>query len=255
MADGRIVNERGLGCSGRGHGRRRLIVSALPEEQAPLRRRMGVGVRGKELEEVNGVWLGVTGDGALSASRKLREFIRRAQPDHIVAIGLGGGVSEALPIGALVEGCSVRLAGSQGRSSPLHRWLENPPHIGGQLVSTPRILGSAIEKAALWHELGRPASVVVDLESWAYAQVAQDAEIPMSVLKVVSDGAGEDLPFEVVASSRPDGSIRRSSVVARALCNPSSWRHLSVLRRRLNMAAQRLADVVQEALLVSKSLE
>jgi hypothetical protein len=63
-------------------------------------------------------------------------------------------------------------------------------------------------------------------------------------VRVISDDVDEELPDFIVGSQRPDGSVDRGRVAARALVVPTRLTKLLRLRRRVLDAAATLASAV-----------
>jgi hypothetical protein len=89
----------------------------------------------------------------------------------------------------------------------------------------------------------------VDLESAAAADWARQNEVPIVLLRAVSDGAEEDLPFDFNRMVGADGRIRRKKVLLAALVRPSALSRLWMLRGRVKCCAQKLSDVSCEVVL------
>ena len=89
------------------------------------------------------------------------------------------------------------------------------------------------------------ASLAVDMESAAWARAAADRRVPYAILRVVTDGADEELPEYLPRCMDAEGGIHRGKVVLAALANPSSIRALLSLRARVREASSRLAAFVE----------
>jgi nucleoside phosphorylase len=170
----------------------------------------------------------------------------------ICVIGVAGGLSPLLEPGSLVAG---REVGDQGGmwaipDSPWQRAVLAAPGVTvGSIVSTPRILSRAVEKADCWRQLGLPPGAVVDLESAAAAEWARQKEVPIVLLRGISDGAEEDLPFDFNRMVGADGQIRRRKVLLAALVRPGALSRLWMLRGRVRLCAEKLSDVSYEVVL------
>jgi adenosylhomocysteine nucleosidase len=223
-----------------------LIVSALPFEQAELRRRLGASLSGPVWSvrhrgrPVRGV---VTGDGAIRAERGLRSAIKNASV--VVVIGIGGGLDPKLDRGQRVAGATLRDATNPNFVARLARWPGAP---SGTMVTAPAIVDRAAAKAALWRRMGEPERAVVDLETVAYARVAKERGCPLFVLRVVSDDASDDLPPVIAKSVDAEGSVRPARVAMSSLFRPHTWGALIRLTQHTRRAAAQLADAT-EALL------
>jgi nucleoside phosphorylase len=170
----------------------------------------------------------------------------------IWVIGVAGGLSPLLQPGSLV---AAREVGNQEGmwtipDSPWQRAVLAAPEVTvGTIVSTPRILSSVAEKADCWRRLGSPPGAVVDLESSAAAEWARQNEVPIVLLRAISDGAEEDLPLDFNRMVGADGRIRRRKVLFAALVSPRALARLWMLRGRVKCCAQKLSDVAYEVVL------
>ena len=210
---------------------RLLVVSALAEEQATLRRRLKRGPRPE-------IFLAVTGDGRTRAEQGLARHLDAVRPSHLLAIGLGGGLSPGLDPGEILMGRKV-VAGNEVFT--LEPWGAGP---AATFVTAPGLVDTQAKKRALWLAAGSPPVAACDLESASYGRVARRAGVPLSIVRIVSDGSAEDLPAPIVLSTNAEGSVRTWEVALRALFQPASWRPLGRFAKRLNDASHKLAEVV-----------
>lgn len=232
MANGRLELRLGV---------KLLVVSALSEEQEALRKKYGAG-HAQLVSVTSSYWLGITGDGAWAAERTLRRWIKEIGPTHVVVIGLAGGLSPSLKPGMLIQGKEVI---GPRRSYLLEPWFPRDSKvIQGTILSSSRILGSVADKARCWEANQQPEVALVDLESMVYASVAYEEKVKLSILRVVSDGADEDLPKEIIRSVTKQGSVRRWQVAARAIINPGVWPTLMALRSRVKIASEQLTRAI-----------
>ncbi|MDX1643070.1 MAG: hypothetical protein R3244_01790, partial [Thermoanaerobaculia bacterium] len=157
----------------------------------------------------------VIGDGAARARAAIEAVLAGCRPRRVLLIGVAGGLSPDLPVGALVRvDTVVDLAGGEPR------WVAGSAGEGEAVaVSVERIVGTAVEKAAVWERLGRPPRAVVDLESAAFVESASAAAARWTVLRAVSDGSDDDLPPEVPAAADRHGHV-------------DPWRVLGAVARR-----------------------
>ncbi len=210
-------------------GRPVAILTALEEERAGIRR---------ALPDSPGIVLTATGDGPRRAASGAARFLERYRPSAVIGAGLGGALTPGLEAGDLVASRRVRFSVGDA-ATPDARLLERAQAAGAKpatLITVDRPIVSAAAKAALAGTAAGSSAdpIVADMESAAWAKEAAARGIPYLVVRAVSDAAGEELPEFLPDSVGPDGSIRRSEVVRRALVRPSSWGTLLRMRRRLH---------------------
>jgi len=236
-----------------------LIVSAMPEELAPIAVRSGAGRRFKVGTCVarhgrlgdTPVILASTGDGRERAERGIALLLARFPAGRVFIIGVAGGLSPALPPGEILAAAEIR----EEPGTVLHpdpEWVERagrlPGITVGTILSADRILSTAASKADARARLPKEAPAAVDLESAAYARAAATAGIPCLVLRAISDAADEDLPFDFNRCLDRSGGVSRLKVMGHALLRPASLGGLWDLRRRVGSCSQRLADAVDALL-------
>jgi nucleoside phosphorylase len=263
---------------GTGEGSLIAIVAAMDEEVAPLRARLG---NRRELAVPSGrAWLGrlggaevvlaVTGDGERNARRGLEALLARRTVGRVLVVGVAGGLSAELGVGALlvadhvvdeigggVRAADAALAALTARACGARR---------GVVVSAGRIADTADERRRLLALAttpetagsplaAAPPAVAVDLESAAFAAVAAGAGIPWIVLRAISDTAGESVPALLNQSRDEGGAVRRGRVAVGLLkgllTDPlkdlGTLGRLLELRKRVERCALGLAGAVELA--------
>lgn len=103
-------------------------------------------------------------------------LLKKFKPEHLILAGFAGGLDPELPRGKVV---CCHGEGWQGLI-----------HTATEVVATPE------DKARLWEETG---CWVVDMECEAVAAKAAEAGVSFSVLRVVSDTAGDAVPNGVLS--------------------------------------------------------
>jgi nucleoside phosphorylase len=229
------------------------IVAGVPEELAGVRRgltdsrELSVGSRRAWRGRLSGieVLLAVAGDGAPRARRVLDDLLTGVPCCAVVGIGVAGGLTKDLAVGALVAAREVRTGGPAAKSP-------DPAFVraavaGGACeaiaVSITGLAATADDKAALAAACGG-STAVVDLESVAWAREASVRGLPFGILRVVSDAWDEELPDFILRSQRGDGSVDRGRVAVRAIVVPSRVPALLELSRRVREASALLARVL-----------
>lgn len=236
------------------------IVAALPEEVRSL-------VRQHRLQRAGSgrTWRGViagvlvrvvcTGMGRLGARQGVVGLLEANPPSAFVFVGIAAAASEHLQVGDLVVASRVSSTepGAPHIEVPESPWFERSTAVAtarvATLLSVPRILSTAVEKrqvAQLYASDGE--TLVVDMESYAWATAARDSGVPFAVICAVSDTAAEDLPLDLNPALRDDGSLSRARAVVCALRRPRCIPDLLRLRARVNLCSHRLAAAVASIL-------
>lgn len=227
------------------------IMAPLREELAPL---LGRGENGPTLcfgtltvhrERIGDadVWLAVSGEGSRRATAAAATLLRESRAPLLLLLGIAGGLAPTLRPGALVVAETI-VDGVPGPPTPDPVLVDRAVRAGATratVVSSPRMLCSAAEKARAWAATGMRTAAVVDLESGAFAREAAARGVPFVVARAVCDTAGEDLPLDFNRLATEDGQVRRFAVARRALFQPSLLPRLADLRRRVGLCAVTLA--------------
>jgi nucleoside phosphorylase len=236
------------------------IVTALPEELGPilarargLRRvaRGGAGPRAWEgrLSGVR-VLLTCTGDGARDAREGIREVLGAFPVSRWIGAGFAGALSPGLEPGTVLVARALYNADGT-LPAPLDAAFATRALAAGgaraaTIVSTAALVPTAAAKARLRDSFCRDGDepAAADLESAGWAEGAPGG-MPGALVRVVLDGALEDLPDLLTRANRPGGGIDRAGVVLRALRRPSGVGKLLAMRRRARLMAERLADFLE----------
>ena len=219
------------------------ILTAIPEESRPIRRRMtdarrlGTGAGELWQGRLGGreVLLAETGAGSRAAGAAAEEIFQRFRPARWIGAGFAGALSPELPFGC------VAIAAASDPEMARRALACDPDARETAVVPSARIVRSAAEKAHLLAELGGALPAIVDMESAAWSSSAAARGIPGILVRVVSDAASEEIPDFVAESVLPGGGIDRGRVVRHALLHPSSIGKLLELRRRARTCGERLA--------------
>jgi hopanoid-associated phosphorylase len=175
-----------------------------------------------EAKVANGV---ANADVACAAARPqkarwmARELVKRGAK-RLMSFGIAGGLEPGLPIGAMVIGAQV--AASDGTWECDKAWsaelVQKFPqaHVGG-VWGSEKLIASAREKRALYE---KSRCLIVDMESQCAGQIAAEAGLPLSVLRVVCDSADMDVPPVVMAAIGEDGKIHIGRTLWHLLRHP-----------------------------------
>ena len=158
----------------------------------------------------------VTGSGTAAVERALANKMDVA---GIINTGFCGALEPSLKIGDIIDW-------SQPGSRPQ--------------ICSPRVIVSAKEKQALRQETG---ASVVDMESSAVENKANEWGVPFRYVRAVSDLADEDMPLDFNLYRDRDGNFSRPRIALAALRSPFTvLPGLLRLDRNCKLAAKRLGD-------------
>jgi adenosylhomocysteine nucleosidase len=175
--------------------------------------------REAEIAGTDGVVAVAGGGDAVGLAKKLDAL--HGDITGVISIGLGGALSPHLKVGDVVIGERV-VAGSEthicdsrwrvllaARTGALHQ---------GAITGSETVIASAAAKVDLFHASG--GALVVDMESQIAARFAAKRNLPLAVLRVISDDASHALPPAALVAMQPDGGISVGRVLWSLAKNP-----------------------------------
>ncbi len=245
------------------------LVAAMPEECAPLLRRVA-GFAAEKVDRFPAfrfrsgrteACLVRSGMGSERAAAAAAALISAFQPEAVISFGLGGGILPGLEVGDLVvaerllwlregffseqPGLSAEFAGAVLKLliAGLPR-IESRLHLG-TFITTERIENKRELRGRLPDGVAYP---LLEMESCAVARAAAEAGLPFTALRAVSDDAGEELGFGMEEFCDAELNIRIARVLLTLARKPWILPQLIRLARNSRLAGERLADGV-EALL------
>jgi nucleoside phosphorylase len=233
------------------------VVAAMREELgAILARARDVtrDARGFHLARLGNVpvVLASTGDGALRARRGLAALCEAHRPGAVVGMGVAGALTQELSVFDILVGRRVLADGAEAPppdATMASRALAIPGARAATFLTVPAPVVTRAARGALAASVdGDGAPVAVDMESAPWAREAGERRIPYALLRVVNDGADDELPGYLSRCMDVEGGIRRSRVALAALADPASIPTLLMLRRRVREASGRLAAFVEHYL-------
>jgi adenosylhomocysteine nucleosidase len=202
-----------------------MLAPMLPELQ-PIVRRLA-------MEGDGSLYRGVTSDGVevvamltkigmangAAAARRMLEY----GVDHVMVVGIAGGVDQnVLSIGDVIV--PELVVGREMERSFRPTFVGNIApkgtlSCGDDLITDPAALA----------RMAADGVVAVDMETAAVAAVCEDAQVPWSVFRGISDFAGEGLVDDALfALTKPDGTADPVAVAKYLEENPD---RLEVLKR------------------------
>lgn len=186
----------------------------------------------------------VGGVGRVAARRSAEILIDGHRPRWVVSAGFCGALDPALKRNDTVLPDAV--LSPDGQTLTLGVKIAVPAEAGGPRVTSGRLVTvdgvavTAVEKLAL---RDRFRADVVDMETWAVAEVCVERSLRLLGVRVVSDEATTNLPAEVIGLMDKSGG-RLVGTALRAIWNrPSCFKDLLSLKSQAMEAADRLAEV------------
>jgi adenosylhomocysteine nucleosidase len=183
-------------------------------------------------------WVGalVTGMGPALARQATRRALSAGSIDHVMVIGIAGGLDPALPVGALMVPERVQLYPD---GPVFHTHPIAPRHASGGLMTTDGLF----DNDDVWRPILERGFGAVDMEAAGVAEVCEDADVAWSVYRGISDRPDEHIVDQAVFSlSKPDGSADPVAVAKYLARDPRRARALAHLNRSMQLAARTAAD-------------
>jgi adenosylhomocysteine nucleosidase len=178
----------------------------------------------------------VTGMGPALAREATRRALEAGPFDHVMVIGIAGGLDPALPVGSLFVPARVRLYpdGPEYNAGPLPT-----REAAGLLVTTDGLF----DNDAVWGPLTDQGVGAVDMEAAGVAEVCEDAGVDWSVYRGISDRPDEHIVDQAVFKlSKPDGSADPVALAKYLARDPRRAMALAHLNRCMQTAATLAAD-------------
>lgn len=156
----------------------------------------------------------VTSMGTRAARGAARRLLDAAAVDHVLVVGICGGIDRRLGLGDLISPERVvdEASGCEYRPSPL-----GGAPARGALLTTDVLHDDPAEVAAL----AARGFVAVDMETAAIGAESEGRGIPWAVFRAVSDFAGDpQVDGELIGLSHPDGRANPRAIVRFLLTRP-----------------------------------
>ena len=218
------------------------FVCAMPMELRPLTKRLsltkaeigGVRLRKGALDGQPVVGF-ATGMGTVLATQGTDRLLAAVEPDRVVVFGITGAVDDEIAIGTVVRPAVV-IDHATGRTHAHH-----PP-------------GDAPTAGAMWTtDVITPASelpglidrgvISLDMETAAMAQSCEQAGVPWSVHRAISDRATDgSVDDELFHLSNQDGTPNPGAVARYVLRHPQKVPGMARMAKGAKLATERAAD-------------
>jgi adenosylhomocysteine nucleosidase len=225
------------------------IVVPMEPELRPLAKRVRL-----QRATVDGrvVHTGTIGDIEITATittmgttpaKATTEFVLDAlDVDHVVLIGIAGGLGPDVQIGDLLvpEVVVDYATGRETHPTPLGRHTAAGTLMtSGELILDPGILQGLADDGA----------AAIDMETSAVGAVCEDRGVPWSVFRGISDHIRDSLIDSGVSNlAKPDGSADIGAVVKFVVTKPWRIPTLAKLGRDMSTAAKAAAGALVESL-------
>jgi adenosylhomocysteine nucleosidase len=178
----------------------------------------------------------VTGMGPGLAREATQKALASGPFDHVMVVGIAGGLDPALPVGSLMVPSRVQLYpdGPQYQAHPLP-----PRRAAGGLMTTDGLF----DGEDVWRPILERGFGAVDMEAAGVAEVCEAAGVAWSVYRGISDRPDEHIVDQAVFSlSKPDGSADPVALAKYLARDPRRAKALAHLNRCMQVAASLAAD-------------
>jgi adenosylhomocysteine nucleosidase len=194
-----------------------------------------------------GAWsvsAGIIGMGPAMAREATERMLARGPFDHVMVVGIAGGLDPALPVGSLMVPSRVQLH----PDGPIRRTHPLPSRVAaGGLMTTDGLFSDD----DVWRPMLEAGFGAVDMEASGVGDVCESAGVDWSIYRGISDRPDEHIVDQAVfALSKPDGSPDLVAVGKYLARDPRRARALAHLNRCMVVAATvaaeaAFADLVQ----------
>jgi len=183
-----------------------------------------------------------TGIGTRASARTAEVILVSTSIDHLILVGIAGGIGPSVGIGDLVVPDLVIDLSTGSEHRPTFLGSTAPR---GTLVTSDELLVDQDEVA----RLERQGVIAVDMETAAIAAVCEDRHCPWSVFRAISDRADDGSTGPAVfAMAGPDGHPNLPAVARFVLKNPWSVPKLARLACGMKRATNTAASTAVSAL-------
>jgi len=189
--------------------------------------------------------LAANGPGRSNAAAALTALADLHPLSAVVSVGYVGALDPSFAIGDIVIPSDIRAAHSKVEY-PVSLQVVPPNDVRfqtGRLVTIDRVAQTADEKRTLARD---HAASAVDMEASAVFETAQALGLPAAAVRVVSDRAEVDFPFDFNRARRPDGTFSGWKIVRQAGWKPYDWRRLLQLKRDADVASRSLTAFLSQ---------
>jgi adenosylhomocysteine nucleosidase len=237
------------------------IFGAVKEEIAGIKQTMNISdhMRLGKTSAWTGKWgkqnivLVRSGVGRQRAEDATLQVIDRFQPSTLISIGYAGAVQPDLNVGDLVIADTIIEEKKKGKYSPDSGWLNRAKDVPypegfkavvGGLLTVDNVIHDSLSK----QKIGENYSVqAVEMETSAIAKVAEEKDIPLLSLRVISDRLDQEL-LDSSSFLGSDGEISTLKAGWYVLTHPGSIKSALSLSSQTQIATQALTKFLSDLL-------
>lgn len=221
----------------------------MPSELKPLRGPLGLrSSREKEpgilRGEVGGIEItaSLTGIGMSSGAAAAQRIIEATSPDHLIVVGIAGGIGQSVAIGDVIVPDLVLNLDSGLTFVPAGIGDRAPQ---GTLASS----GSLLESPEDAQRLADRGVIAIDMETAAIAEVCEQRGCSWSVFRAISDRADDgSTDAAILGLADASGNPNLAAVFRFVLTKPQRIAQLVRLARGANTATRNAAGAVASAI-------
>jgi len=211
---------------------RPIVLCPLQHERRTLLR-LGIGTTCE---------LACCGPGAAGVQRWCAAIGCLERP--VILAGVAGGLAESVHAGMAAVVDEVIDPESLRRCKPNLRWNVDPhASVRWRATSTAQIVNSPAERASLHVRTG---AEIVDMESVAFARLANANQWRWGIVRGVSDDWNSGLPAEFGQWINPTGTTRPWAVLKSLVLQPSLMAEAMRIHRHSSEALSRVAMLIRQ---------
>jgi len=239
------------------------ILGAVKEEIVGIKGAMNISdrVRLEKTDAWPGKWRGQnivlvrSGVGKQRAEEATLQVIECFRPKALISTGYAGAVQPDLNVGDIVIADSIleEDGGREEKFFPDPNWLgrardlpcpdRTKAVVGGLLT-----VNTVIHNSAIKRELGRSYGVqAVDMETSAIARMAEENDLPLLSVRVISDRIDQEL-LDSSSFLGSDGEISTLKAGWYVLTHPHSLKNALSLRAQTQFATRTLTGFLSDLL-------
>jgi len=171
----------------------------------------------------------ITGMGKANAEDSIRKALRQVRPAMVLSCGFAGALNPQFPSETIVFDAA---------DSEIETTLLGLGGYGVKFHCADRVAVTAADKRALRAATGAD---VVEMESAVIGAVCNDTGIPFATVRIILDGADEDLPMDFNRLMNAKQEMSYLKLTGALLKSPGKIGELKKFQKRCQAAALKLA--------------
>jgi adenosylhomocysteine nucleosidase len=191
------------------------------------------------------VWVYLTGMGIKCFDSKCLLCVKAAGVDAVLSSGLVGSLNSKLGPLSIVAPRRVGIlqdaAGIGVSKSLLELAVQTGATLVDGLLTSERIVGSREEKERL-----SQFADVVDMESYHVVKALRDEQIPVVVIRSVSDGSEEQMPVDFEKCLDPEGSVKVLPLLKELAKRPGKMPALIRFGQQSRASAEKMVEFLDD---------